>query len=208
MGTETSSGFDLFRRAICEQDQTAWATIVEQYRGLLLATIHRQPMAAQLGEDDAYWVNRALQRFWCAIGPERLAQFPGLPAIVRYLQLCATSVVMDELRARRRWRCVALESAEEEEVSAITADHADQVVDRLDAAALWATVQDALPDRTDRLVARLSFVGALSPGEIFARHPERFATVNEVYRRKRNLLERLRRDPRLQRSATCVAASR
>ena len=187
------SGLELFRRAICERDDEAWRAIIEQYHGVVLATIRRHPAATQPREDDMYWVNRAFQRFWIAIRPERFEQFTELPAILRYLSMCAASVLLDDLRARRGFHFVSLDDAEPH--SAPEADHGDVVSRRLDAAALWAAVREALPDDTDRLVAQLSFIGALSPREIFARHPDRFETVNDVYRVKRNLMERLRRDP-------------
>ena len=198
------SGLELFRRAICERDEEAWKTIIEHYHGIVLATIRRHSAATQLREDDAYWVNRAFRRFWVAVRPERFEQFTELPAILRYLSMCAASVLLDDLRARRGFQFLSLDDAEPH--SAPCVDHDELVSTRLDAAALWAAVRAALPDDTDRLVARLSFVGALSPREIFARHSDRFETVKDVYRVKRNLMERLRRDPavRQYRESECV----
>jgi hypothetical protein len=43
----------------------------------------------------------------------------------------------------------------------------------------------------------LSFVLDLKPGEIQERHPELFASVDDVYRIKRNVVERLRRSPQI-----------
>jgi len=42
-----------------------------------------------------------------------------------------------------------------------------------------------------------SFEWDLKPREIFDLHPGRFQDVQEVYRLKRNLLERLSRDPQV-----------
>ena len=187
------TGLELFRRAICERDEEAWRAIIEQYRGIVVAAIRRRPAATQLREDDMYWVNRAFQRFWVAVRPERFEQFAELPAVLRYLSMCAASVLLDDLRARRGFQFLSLDEAGPH--SARAADHGDLVSSRLDAAALWGAVREALPDDTDRLVAQLSFIGALTPREIFARHRDRFETVNDVYRVKRNLMERLRRDP-------------
>ena len=102
-------------------------------------------------------------------------------------------MLLDDLRARRGFQFLSLDDAGLHSPRA--ADHGDLVSSRLDAAALWGAVREALPDDTDRLVAQLSFIGALTPREIFARHRDRFETVNDVYRVKRNLMERLRRDP-------------
>jgi hypothetical protein len=45
------------------------------------------------------------------------------------------------------------------------------------------------------VVAYLSFTRELKPSEIFGRHPRLYASVADVYRIKRNLIERLRRSP-------------
>ena len=47
------------------------------------------------------------------------------------------------------------------------------------------------------MVAYLSFARELKPSEIFGRHPGLYASVADVYRIKRNLIERLRRSPQV-----------
>jgi hypothetical protein len=75
------------------------------------------------------------------------------------------------------------------------------VVAELAARELWAIVVDEVADETERLLVRLSFVEHLKPRQVQARYPDRFAGVGDVYRIKRNLLDRLRRCPRLARFA-------
>ena len=93
--------FEIFKRAVVERDDRAWEAIVNQYRGIVLAYVGQHSVAAVLREADDYWLNRAFQRFWSAVGPERFAAFPDLPALLKYLKLCVHSVLLDELRARR-----------------------------------------------------------------------------------------------------------
>lgn len=187
---ENASRMELFRRAICDREDAAWSSIVEQYSGTVLAAIRRHSASHQLHEDDIYWINRAFQRFWGAIGPERFGQFAELPAILGYLKMCAVSVLLDDLRASRRAQFAPIHETSPE--CAVEPDHGDLVSGRVDAAALWAAVLEALVSDTERLVAQLSFVGGLSPREIFARHSDRFASVEDVYRVKRNVVDRLR----------------
>ena len=194
--TANTSALDLFRRAICERDEQAWAIIVEQYSGTVMSAIRRHPAWRQSHEDDIYWINRSFQRFWTALGPERFEHFTDLPAIIRYLRMCAVSVLLDDLRSAHRRPSVSMDATTPE--SAVEADHWDAITDRLDAATLWAAVFDALADDTERMVARLSFIRGASPREIFARHNDRFNTVDDVYRVKRNLVQRLRREHGLQ----------
>jgi hypothetical protein len=47
-------------------------------------------------------------------------------------------------------------------------------------------------------VAFLSFARDLKPAEIASRHTALFASVADVYRIKRNIIERLRRNPEIQ----------
>ncbi len=194
---EAEAGFELFRRAICERDDEAWSTVVAQYRRLVLASIYRHPGSRQLVQDDLYWVNRTFQRFWSAVRPERFEHFNGLAAILAYLKMCAVSVVLDDLQAKRRADLTSLDDVRGESVA--QTDHANAVVSRLHAADVWAAVLEALTSDAERIVARQSFVGGLSPREIFARHPEQFATVDDVYRVKRNLLDRLVHTPAIRR---------
>ena len=54
-----------------------------------------------------------------------------------------------------------------------------------------------LVDDGERRVVYCSFALDMKPGEIQARQPELFATVADVYRLKRNALDRLRRSPEI-----------
>jgi len=38
----------------------------------------------------------------------------------------------------------------------------------------------------------------MKPSDVFAHEPQRFESVNDVYRIKRNVLDRLRNSPRIQ----------
>ena len=54
-----------------------------------------------------------------------------------------------------------------------------------------------LDDEAERLVVYLSFVLDLKPAAIHGRHPGRFGSMADVYRVKRNALDRLRRSPEI-----------
>ena len=184
---------ELFERAIVRREDEAWASIVAQYRGIVLNYVAQHSIAATLSEPDDYWVNRAFQRFWSAVGPTRFAQFPDLAALLKYLKLCVHSVLMDEARARRAGLLTSLEELSD---AAPAPDSAERrVVGKLAGAQLWETVLRELHDEAERVVAYLSFASDLKPGEIFDRHPRLYADVDEVYRVKRNVVERLRRNP-------------
>ncbi len=185
--------FEIFRRAVVDRDDGAWEAIVGQYRGIVLAYVGQHSAAAVLREPDDYWLNRAFQRFWSAVGPNRFASFPDLPALLKYLKLCVHSVLLDELRARRPG--LSLDEVPETMPSRLNAESA--VVGNLSGEQLWAVITRELQDEAEQKVAFLSFARDLKPAEIAARHPTLFASVADVYRIKRNIIERLRRNPEI-----------
>src|SRR5262245_36209372 len=86
---------ELLRRAVCDRDPVAWELVLDQYRGLVNAWVRQHPASASLDEDPDYWVTRAFERFWMAIGPERFGSFGHLRAVLRYLKLCVYSILLD-----------------------------------------------------------------------------------------------------------------
>ncbi len=192
--------YELFRRAVGERDQEAWDAVFAQYRGVVLAWVRQHPAGSVVREDDEYWVNRSFERFWSAVGSERFVLFPNLAAVLRYLKMCAHSVLLDAVRALGPQPPVPLT----EQVVATGA--AGGVVDVEELAAGEAAVQELLRaiaaelhDEAERLVAHLCLVLDLKPREVYARHPDRFTGVADVYRVKRNLLDRLVRNPAIRR---------
>jgi hypothetical protein len=183
---------ELFRRAICERDELAWEALYTQYRGLVRAWLCRHPAWPSIGDDCEEWVNCVFERFWSAITPERFGSFPSLAALLRYLKLCTHSVLLDELRARHGQQT---KSPSEEIVATGIGDAEHMVTEGAASAALWAAIDAEVKDDAERLVAHLSLALELKPQEVYARHPERFASVTQVYTVKRNLLDRLRRNP-------------
>jgi hypothetical protein len=69
------------------------------------------------------------------------------------------------------------------------------VLERVTGKALWAAIEAEVKDEAQYLVACPGPALELKPQEILARHPEQFASVTQVYTVKRNLFDRLRRNP-------------
>ena len=185
---------ELLRRAIVDRDQSAWEAIVAQYRGMVLSWQRKGYGTAMQQEDDDHWVNRTFERFWLAVGPDRFGSFPTLAALLQYLKQCSITALLDEMRQSARRRLdeqvvVPQASADPEPLTLGTLAHQD----------LWGLIVAETQDEAERLIARESFVLALKPGEIRERHPQHFASTDEVYRIKRNLLDRLRRNPAIRR---------
>lgn len=187
--------FELFRRAICDRVQPAWDAIFAQYRGMVLAWVRRHPVSATTHEEDEYWVNRTFDRFWMAVGPERFTAFPNMAAILRYLKMCTHSLLLDEVRAQGSGHNEPLDQVAE---TVETPDVAVAAVGNLSGDDLWEAIAQELQDEAERQVAYDCFVLDLKPREVAERHPQLYASVDDVYRIKRNILDRLRRNPAIQ----------
>jgi len=184
-------GVELFRRAIADADEDAWDAVVTLYRGLLIAQSARQVVRGLVAEDAAFCVDRAFQRFWRATRARGIHEFQDLASILKYLKMCLASVLLDEARARRRQACVSIDDLSPE--AYVSTDPSAEVVANIAQVELWNAIDRELRNDAERLVVRLSFAAGLSPREIRALHPDQFPDVSEVYRLKRNLIERLRR---------------
>ena len=183
--------FEVFQRAVVGRQDDAWTAIVAQYRGIVLAYVGQHTAATMMHEPDDYWVNRAFQRFWSAVSADRFGQFPDLAALLKYLKLCVHSVLMDEVRGRRGMSVSSLEDVPETASTNTDAEH--RALGEMAGDELWATILRELQDETERTVAYLSFSRDMKPADIFRRHPRLYDSVADVYRIKRNIIERLRR---------------
>jgi hypothetical protein len=182
---------ELFRRAILQRDDAAWAAVYDQY-----STIVRRWIRA--GADDGEeGVTIAFERFWRAVDAAKFARFSSLSGVLQYLKMCAVTAQLDRARVAR---ASAVEDSLDEDAHDLPSREnvEDAVVDAVDASRFWQTVQHALSDERERLVVYLSYVIGLSPRAICASHGQQFPEVADVYRLKRVVLDRLRRAPEVQ----------
>src|SRR5436305_13302573 len=189
---------ELFRRAITKRDDDAWACIYQQYAPLVLTWVNQHQSAAPLlGQDGSGpLVNAAFAKFAQALTPAKMGNFDSLAAVLKYLKMCVHSVIADEVRSRQaRQYEETLDSIEHEPA---TDDPADDVVSNISAQGLWQVIQEELNGEDERVLIYLAYVHGMKPSEISSQHRRLFPTVDDVYRIKRNVLERLRRNRRLQ----------
>jgi DNA-directed RNA polymerase specialized sigma24 family protein len=189
--------FELFRRAIVGHSQLAWASVYNQYRPLVAGWVERHSAFASCGEEVQYFINRAFEKMWNSLTPDKFRRFPDLKSLLRYLQMCVHSVILDEAR-KAECTTVAMEDEMLLRRSAIDAgDEENDPVDRIHRQQLWAEIQARLQDEQERKVMYGSFVLGLPPRELVAHFDDTFGDVREVYRVKENVLARLRRDAEL-----------
>lgn len=198
--------FELFRRAIAERCQGAWEAIYAQYSPQVAGWVGRHPAYPASGEEVQYFINRALEKMWAALTPAKFPRFPDLKSLLRYLQMCVHSVVLDNIRPHERANnAIRMErqpdgaGAESLDVQSEPGDRdlEEQALHREQRRTLWLEISVRLRNEKERHVVYGSFVLALKPRELYVLHPDTFRDVNEVYRVKENVLARLRRDREL-----------
>jgi DNA-directed RNA polymerase specialized sigma24 family protein len=190
--------FELFRRAIVGHDQRAWELIYTQYCPLVAGWVERHSAFPGSGEEAQYFVNRAFEKMWAALNPDKFSRFSDLGSLLRYLQMCVHSVILDQVRVAER--CVVGVQAEglaaEKSTSGPIVE--DQALDWVHRQEFWREINARVHNEKERRVVYGSFILALKPRELYARFRETFRDVDEVYRIKENVLARLRRDAGLQ----------
>ncbi len=192
LADDDSACFELFRRAIEDENQVAWSALHTQYYRLVA---HWLNCTDPEGDD---LIEETFVRFWRTLHGVRLAQvFGSLGAVLTYLRKCALSARMDLARQAARTQVAELPEnvassdppVDEAALNAIIYETLRVAVER------W--LQTHLENAQERLVVYLSYDLGLSPAEIAQRHPERFVDVREVHRIKERLLKRMRRSAEL-----------
>ncbi len=188
--------YELFRRAIVAHDERAWTYLCENYRPLVGGWVRRNRAFPGSGEEIDYFINGAYAKMWSALTPEKFAGFDDLKSLLRYLQLCASSVVLDHARSAEYHDMLedlppGVEESRDEAVE-------DVALARTEREQFWQAIAQRLNDDKERLVLHYSYVVGFKPGQIYDEKQDLFEDVREIYRIKENVLARLRRDATLQ----------
>ncbi|HZD10860.1 MAG TPA: sigma-70 family RNA polymerase sigma factor [Candidatus Binatia bacterium] len=188
--------FELFRRAIVEHNERAWTYLCDNYRPLVGGWVRRNRAFASSGEEIDYFVNGAFAKMWSAMSAEKFDSFSDLKSLLRYLQLCVSSVVTDHARNAEYHEMLEdlPPSVEEDEGKGVE----DVALARTEREDFWQAISQRLNDDKERLVLHYSYIVGFKPGQIYDEKQDVFEDVHEIYRIKENVLARLRRDTGLQ----------
>jgi hypothetical protein len=186
--------FELFRRAILERETLAWEAVYSQYQPLVGRWVQQHSGFETSGEEVEYFTNRAFEKIWAAVTPDKFGQFTELGSLLRYLKMCVHSVITDHNRSLKLDELYSLaeEGAGEKEEEGPSLE--DWSLERIQRLSFWDAVNARLNDEKERKVVYGSFVLALKPREVYDQFQRMFASVDEVYQIKQNVLARLRRD--------------
>ncbi len=180
---------EIFRRAVILRDGEAWAVLQRQFGENVRIWFSRHPNreAALRHDGEQSYIDDAFRRFWQAISDQRLT-FHTLAGALSYLHLCLNCSIMDALRAYSR--------PKEEPLPNYGQSDTDEpaVEDSYQEGELWEVIEALLPGEKEKRVAFLHFHCNLKPREIIRYFPDEFGSEDEIYRIKRNIMERILRN--------------
>ncbi len=191
--SDSRYAYELFRRALLERDEAAWEALYSHYRALVERWVQSNGAFSRSNERSDTLVCEAFARFWHAIPHTRFTRFPNAAALLHYLQLCASCVVIDSARVGARLVSVGIRPLGDMRQRAPE----EEVLERMTREDLWRHISKLLHGEAERVVVFDSFVSGLKPRDICARRRDLFASVQDVYMVKHNVLARLSRDQSL-----------
>jgi hypothetical protein len=175
-------GLELLRRATVLEDEEAWTGVQNCFSRSVRVWLLRHPkrsVASRLDSEENY-VAQTFERFWQATTLGRHVEFLTLAAALRYLCASLNGVILDTLRAYARPEEVMLPEAGDL-----------QAEDTPDTSEVWEALQTMLTDVREKRLAYLLFYCGLKPREIIRFYPQEWSDVREIYRLRRNIMERI-----------------
>jgi hypothetical protein len=178
---------EIFRRAVILGENEAWGVLRQLLGESMRQWLGRNPYreAALRHEVERTHMDDAFSRFWKAVSDQKM-QFDTLAGALKYLHLCLSSAVLDTLRTYSRPHEEALPDY----------GHPDEplVEDSYAEGELWDIIKSVLPNQREQRLAELLFFCNLKPRQVVALCPSEFQDENEIYRLKRNIVDRIMRN--------------
>ena len=175
---------ELLRRAIAHGDQDAWAGFQQCLEETIVTWLHEHPSreAACRGLCEKDLVVQAFERFRQAAGQVEMA-FETLDRVLVYLRASLHGAILDILRTLSRPK----------EVSRLVPGLAGEprMEDQIDGNEIWEVLQTLLPSARERRLAYLLYHCGWGPKEIVHCCSQEWSDVQEIYRLRRTIVERL-----------------
>lgn len=195
---EVGYGFELYRRAIEEHNQLAWAAIYKRHHGLIHNWIQvgtSQILSTYQKED---LIQEAWFKFYRNItkyGSNLAQSFKHVGALFNYLKKCVFSVILDYQRHLKKQRKIKQSLAKDLQLMYLA--QPPQPLSEHSTAAQTKAVKEWLSknitDPQEKLIMSCSYQLNMTPRDIYKRYPDKFEDVRRVYRIKERILRRARR---------------
>jgi hypothetical protein len=180
-------GVELLCRATVWDDQEAWASLQHCLTEVVRGWLRRHPsreVAARLDSEENY-VAQAFARFWQASTQGQRREFRTFAAALPYLRASLHGALLDTLRAYGRPKEIPLP-----EVGEAGEPWAE---DGSEGQELWEVIRSHVPNQREQRLTYLLFHCGLGPREIVRFCPQEFCSVEDIYRLRRTIIERLLR---------------
>ena len=196
---KTSYGFELFRLALGEQNDVAWASVYKVYTRLVMGWVRNHAQYGFVKDDIEYVINRAFERLWRNIGqkPDKFFDFDDLAALLQYLKMCVHSAIVDDVPPRMSSadaQADTLDDAHREQGEPSHATDESTLMHN----EFWQIVDVQLKDEKERVVIYEFFLWGYRDREIGERHADMFNSPKEVANKRGSVLKRLARLPGFQ----------
>ena len=195
--SDDSFCFELLRRAIYRIHDAADVVFDIYYdwlRRKIVGMFQRQDDAVDdLAQD-------AMMRFFVYVTPKNWGKFQNLAHVLAYMGKCGQAVVYNYWKQSRtvHEHTQVLAEHHEETVGSSQGETERPLETRFERtqelAQLWQCVKMNCLDTLDLFLAQQLWQYGLRPKEIATKYPDRFPKPVEVYKRKRNLVDRIKRD--------------
>lgn len=141
---------------------------------------------ACLLESEEHYVAQAFERYWQATAFNQRVGFSTLAAALQYLRASLNGAILDMLRAYGRPGEISLP---------VPGEPGEPLVeDSTDNGEVWESLQMILSNPREQRVAYLLFNCGLKPREIVRFCPQEWSDVQEIYRLRRAIMERVLRN--------------
>ncbi len=179
---------ELFNRALQQKDSLAWEAVQQCFTQMMYQWLycHHLCEVACRFESEENYIAQGFARFWQATADNQHITFPTLGAALKYLRVSLHAVIIDTLRTYARSSVVALPA--DDEPGTLSCE------DEYETDELWQIIHHFLPDERQYRVAYLLYHCGLKPREIVQFCGQEFDDVQEIYRLRRNIIDRLRRN--------------
>jgi DNA-directed RNA polymerase specialized sigma24 family protein len=192
-------GYNLFRRAIVDRAADAWIDIINHYRPMIIAWANTSKAVTGVCEQSCDIADQAFARAWAALTPDRFATFPNLAALLAYIRVCVTATAIDYARAHLAYVRMAQKLTIETITTKAIATPEEVVLQDHAHSELWHLITSFIETEQEHVILTENIMHELPPRAILTRYPELFPNIAAVYSTKRNLFDRLRRNPDVQR---------
>ncbi|MDQ4076547.1 MAG: hypothetical protein M3220_09920 [Chloroflexota bacterium] len=194
--SDSSYCWEMFHRALALESDHAWQILFELYGSLVRGWLRQcggfESLDVPLDELETL----SFEKFWHATAKRKtFSHFHSLPSILHYLRTCCTSVITDSLRLHVREKI--LTPIDDVTPFASSQIVEREVVEREEQQQFWRRVYSQTYNDDEVLLLQCYFILGLKPRQIHARYPSYFPDIQDVYRVKRNVLNRLRRSEEL-----------